>query len=195
MVHTLTKADGANDLTGVAKLTVGASWDTSTGGSGRLLGALKKRIGTDLDVIAVAMQGNDPVRLAGLDSLDPFGNGSMAHSGDNHSGHGEGDDETIDVVFANVPPNVTGIVFIVAAFKKGSSFEAARNVAFNVYDSSDGDPGKVADIWPSLMARGNAYSVCKAERSGSSWTLEVTGVMGNVTQGDQHSLMRFAVSQ
>ncbi|BDM70553.1 stress protein [Streptomyces nigrescens] len=195
MTITLTKDMGAADLDNVSKMTIGAAWDTSTGGSGRLLGAIKKRIGTDLDVVAVAMQGPDPVRMCGLDNLDPFGNGSMVHSGDNHTGHGEGDDETIDVVFANVPPNVTGIVFIVAAFKRGSAFGNAQNVSFNVYDSSDGVPGKVADIWPSLMSRGNACAVAKAERAGNSWTLEVVNKMGTVTQGDQFSLMRFAISQ
>src|ERR1043166_8910426 len=72
--------------------------------------------------IAVAMQGTDPVRLAGLDSLDPMGNGSLVHSGDNQTGRGDGDDETVTVEFSRIPPQITSIVFVAAAFKKGSSF-------------------------------------------------------------------------
>lgn len=192
---TLSKGDEPADLTGVTEFHVGASWDASTGSSGRIVGALRRKKGTDLDCLAIAMQGDDPVRLAGLDSLDPFGNGSLSHSGDNFTGHGEGDDETITVKFASVPRNVTAIVFVCAAFKKGSALGAARNVAFTLYDASDGRPEAVADIWPSLMARGNAVAVAKAYRVGNSWNLSVLNNPGNVTQGDELSLMRFAVGQ
>lgn len=192
---TLTKDDEPAELDGCTEFHVGASWDASSGSSGRFMGALRKKKGTDLDCLAIAMQGDDPVRLAGLDSLDPFQNGSLTHSGDNFTGHGEGDDETITVKFASIPRNVTSIVFVCAAFKKGSALGDARNVAFNLYDASDGRPEKVADIWPSLLARGNAVAVAKAFRVGDVWRLQVLNNPGNVTQGDERSLMRFAIGQ
>ncbi|MFJ6720538.1 TerD family protein [Streptomyces sp. NPDC091259] len=193
MTITLTKADGAADLAGVTKMSIGASWDTTGGGNGGLLGWAKRVRGTDLDAVAILMQGADPVRIAGLDSLDPVGNGSVVHSGDNQTGHGAGDDERIDVVFANVPGHVDSIVFVCAAFKPGSSFDKASNVSFKVYDASDGVPGQVADIWPSLLGGGNAVAVAKAVRAGDSWTLEVINSRGTVRQGDRASLMRFAM--
>jgi stress response protein SCP2 len=190
---TLTKDMGAADLPGVTKLAIGASWDASAGGAGGVMGWAKRQRGTDLDAIAILMQGGEPVRLAGLDSLDPVQNGSVVHSGDNQTGRGEGDDETITVDFTKVPGNVDAILFVCAAFKKGSSFEKAMNVSFKVYDSSDGTPGIMADIWPSLLGSGNACAVAKAYRAGDTWKLEVVNTRGTVRQGDQTSLLRFAI--
>ncbi|MFF7599596.1 TerD family protein [Streptomyces mirabilis] len=192
---TLTKEDGPADLDGVTHLSIGVSWDPTAGSSGGVMGVLRRKTGTDLDLIAIAMQGTDPVRLAGLDSLDPMGNGSLVHSGDNQTGRGEGDDETLTVEFARIPPNITSIVFIAAAFKKGSSFQKARNISFKVYDATGGTTQQVADIWPSLLTQDNGCAVAKAVRVDGNWKLEVINVTGKIKQGDEHALMRFAVSK
>ncbi|MER5667719.1 MULTISPECIES: TerD family protein [Streptomyces] len=192
---TLTKEDGPADLDGVTHLSIGVSWDPTAGSSGGVMGVLRRKTGTDLDLIAIAMQGMDPVRLAGLDSLDPMGNGSLVHSGDNQTGRGEGDDETLTVEFARIPPNITSIVFIAAAFKKGSSFQKARNISFKVYDATGGTTQQVADIWPSMLTQDNGCAVAKAVRVDGSWKLEVINVTGKIKQGDEHALMRFAVSK
>jgi len=189
---TLTKDMGAADLGGVTHLKIGVSWDTTAGSSGGLLGKIKKKAGTDLDLIAVAMNGDNPVRLAGLDSLDPM-NGSVLHSGDNQTGHGEGDDEIVTLDFAKMPAPVTSVVFLAAAFKKGSSFQKARNISFKVYDGTGGSDALVADIWPSLMSRHNGCAIAKAVRGpGDVWSLEVLEYFGPITQGDEFSLLRFA---
>jgi len=192
---TLTKEDGPADLNGVTHLSVGASWDPTVGSSGGVIGKLRQKRGTDLDLIAIAMQGAEPVRLAGLDSLDPLGNGSLLHSGDNQTGHGDGDDETVTVELGRIPGNITSIVFIAAAYKKGSSFEKARNVSFKIYDGTGGSTQQVADIWPSLLSSDNGCAVAKAVRAGNSWNLEVINVTGKIKQGDEHALMRFAISK
>lgn len=189
---TLKKEDGPADLNGVAKLAVGASWDTTGGADGGILGWAKRKRGTDLDLIAVLMQGDDPVRLAGLDSLDPLGNGSVVHSGDNQTGHGAGDDEVVRVDFANVSQAVDSIVFVAAAFKNGSSFQKAANISFKVYDGTGGTETQVADIWPSLLGTHNANAVCKAFRVGNTWQLEVLNIKGMIRQGDMQAIMRFA---
>ncbi|RII15915.1 Stress response protein SCP2 [Streptomyces sp. YIM 130001] len=192
---TLKKEDGPADLAGVTHLSIGVSWDPTAGSSGGLVGKLRRKGGTDLDLIAIAMQGEDPVRLAGLDSLDPLGNGSLLHSGDNQTGHGDGDDETVTVDFARVPENITSIVFIAAAYKKRSSFQLARNVSFKVYDATGGSTSQVADIWPSLLTSDNGCAVAKAMRAGANWKLQVINETGKIKQGDEHALMRFAVSK
>ncbi|WP_406150776.1 TerD family protein [Streptomyces sp. NBC_01012] len=192
---TLTKEDGPADLDGVTHLSIGVSWDPTAGSSGGVMGKIRRKTGTDLDLIAIAVQGADPVRLAGLDSLDPLGNGSLVHSGDNQTGRGEGDDETVTVEFARVPTNITSIVFVAAAFKKGSSFQKARNISFKVYDATGGSTQQVADIWPSLLTQDNGCAVAKAVRVGGSWKLEVINVTGKIKQGDEHALMRFAMSK
>ncbi|NED91643.1 TerD family protein [Streptomyces sp. SID11233] len=192
---TLNKEDGPADLDGVTHLSIGVSWDPTVGSSGGLMGKLRQKKGTDLDLIAIAMQGGDPVRLAGLDSLDPLGNGSLVHSGDNQTGKGDGDDETVTVDFARVPTNITSIVFIAAAYKKGSSFQNARNISFKVYDATGGSSQQVADIWPSLLSNDNGCAVAKAMRVGGSWKLEVINETGKIKQGTEQALMRFAVSR
>ncbi|MEU9099209.1 TerD family protein [Streptomyces sp. NPDC048361] len=194
-VLTLTKDHGAADLDGVTKMGIGASWDTTSGGSGALLGALRKARGTDLDVFAILLNGKDPVRYAGLDVTDPLQNGAVTSTGDNQTGRGDGDDELIEVTFDRVPPQVTSIVFVCAAYKKGSDFKKAANVSFKVYDSTGGTTQQVADIWPSLLGNGNAIAVAKAYRVGAAWKLEVINTRGTVKQGDQESLLRFAANK
>jgi stress response protein SCP2 len=192
---TLKKEDDPADLGGVTHLSIGVSWDPTAGSSGGLMGKIRERSGTDLDLIAIAMQGAEPVRLAGLDSLDPLGNGSLVHSGDNQSGRGEGDDETVTVVFDRVPSNITSIVFIAAAYKKRSAFQNARNISFKVYDATGGSTQQVADIWPSLLTNDNGCAVAKAIRDGASWKLQVINETGKIKQGDEQALMRFAMSK
>ncbi|MFC9602311.1 TerD family protein [Streptomyces niveus] len=192
---TLTKEDGPADLDGVTHLSIGVSWDPTVGSSGGVLGKLRQKAGTDLDLIAIAVQGADPVRLAGLDSLDPMGNGSLLHSGDNQTGKGDGDDETVTVEFSRVPGNITSIVFIAAAYKKRSSFQSARNISFKVYDATGGSVQQVADIWPSLLSNDNGCLVAKAVREGAGWKLQVINETGKIKQGDEQALMRFAVSK
>lgn len=192
MSITLSKSDGAADLDGITIMGVGASWDPSAGGSGGLLGWAKRERGVDLDLIAVLFVDGEPVRFAGLDSLDPLGNGGVVHSGDAQTGKGAGDDESVNVTFDRTGP-CDRIVFVAAAFKPGSSFEKANNVSFKVYDSTGGTTQQVADIWPSLLGTDNANAVCEARREGNVWKLEVLNRKGKIRQGDKQSILRFAM--
>jgi stress response protein SCP2 len=189
----LTKDMGAADLAGVTHMAVGAAWDTSTGGSGRILGAIKQRVGTDLDNIAILMQGDEPVIYVGLDNEDPAG-GSVVSSGDEHTGKSAGDDETITVDFSKVPPEIDSILFTVSAFKKGTDFSKAKNVMVSVYDNTPGSPSsKVATIRPSLLGTGNMIVVAKAIRGANSWSLEVVNEHKRFDQGDFRKMLRCVV--
>ena len=189
---TLRKEDGPADLAGISNLSVGVSWDPSAGTSGGLLGMARRKKGVDLDLIAICAQGGDPVRFAGLDSLDPFGNGSVQHSGDEQTGAASGDDETVHVTFAGVPGAIDSIVFVAAAFKKGSSFEKANNIAFKIYDATGGSSQQVAEIWPSMLGAENANAIARAFRNGPVWQLEVLDRKGKIKQGDRQALLSFA---
>ncbi|MBF6133341.1 TerD family protein [Nocardia otitidiscaviarum] len=191
---TLRKEDGAADLAGITKMSVGVSWDPSAGASGGLLGMARRKKGVDLDLVAILMQGGDPVRFAGLDSLDPLGNGSVVHTGDEQTGAASGDDETVHVTFANVPTAIDSIVFVAAAFKKGSSFEKANNISFKIYDATGGSSQQVADIWPSLLGSDNANAIARAFRNGPAWQLEVLDRKGKIKQGDMQALLHFALA-
>ncbi|MEU0544987.1 TerD family protein [Nocardia sp. NPDC005978] len=191
---TLRKEDGAADLGGITKLSVGVSWDPSAGSSGGVLGIARRKRGVDLDLIAILMQGAEPVRFAGLDSLDPLGNGAVLHTGDEQTGAASGDDETVHVTFANVPTAIDSIIFVAAAFKKGSSFEKANNISFKIYDATGGSTQQVADIWPSLLGTDNANAIARAFRNGPDWQLEVLDRKGKIKQGDMQALLRFGLA-
>ncbi|MGK2882731.1 MAG: TerD family protein [Mycobacterium sp.] len=191
---TLKREDGAADLAGITKMSVGVSWDPSAGSTGGVLGLARRKRGVDLDLIAILMQGPEPVRFAGLDSLDPLGNGSVLHSGDEQTGAAAGDDETVTVTFDQVPGGIDAVIFVAAAFKKGTSFEKANNVSFKVYDSTGGTSAQVADIWPSLLGSENANAVARAFRNGNAWQLEVLNRKGKIKQGDKQALLRFAMA-
>ncbi|GAB4586635.1 TerD family protein [Nocardia sp. IFM 10818] len=175
-------------------MSVGVSWDPSSGASGGVLGLARRKKGVDLDLIAILMQGTEPVRFAGLDSLDPLGNGSVVHTGDEQTGAASGDDETVHVTFGNVPQAIDAIIFVAAAFKKGSSFEKANNISFKIYDATGGSTQQVADIWPSLLGADNANAIARAFRTGPNWQLEVLDRKGKIKQGDMQALLRFAMA-
>jgi stress response protein SCP2 len=191
MIHTLTKDQGPAELNGVTHLMIGVSWDPSSGSDRGVLGWARKKVGMDLDLVAFAMVDSSVGRLVGLDSLDPL-SGALVHSGDNQTGAGAGDDETVTVDFARIPSHVTSIVFVAAAFKKRTSFGGARNISFKIYDATGGSVTQVADIWPDLLSTANANAVARATRRGSEWVLEVLNETGNVNQGDETSLAQFA---
>lgn len=193
MVHELKKGDEPANLAGVTKLRVGLAWDTSTGMSGGFIGRLKERMGSDLDLIVIgANENNKAVRYVGLDNLDPM-NGAIVHSGDNTTGKGDGDDESVDIDLAKVPAPIHFLHVVAAAMKVGSSFKRAKNVDFNVYDGSDGEYTLVAQAMPELTSSKNIHQVLKLFRSGNTWRMDVPDAAGTIQQGDPEALMRFAL--
>lgn len=196
-IPSLSKDDVAN-VTG--KIRVGAAWDTSARGHGGLMGRLSRKAGADLDAVAVMFEGGSPVRMAGLGNNDPLKNGSVLHSGDNQSGHGEGDDETIDVNLDAVDPEVDKIVFMVAAFKAvnkkmgDSGFHGAENVEFTVYDAGITPPQKEFRIRPSLLGNENCVIVAVLKRVHGGWTMTRSDARVHVEHGNQHKLLMAAVN-
>lgn len=193
MVHELKKGDEPANLAGITKLRVGLAWDTSTGMSGGFIGRLKERMGSDLDLIVIgANENNKAVRYVGLDNLDPM-NGAIVHSGDNTTGKGDGDDESVDIDLAKIPAPIHFLHVVAAAMKVGSSFKRAKNVDFNVYDGSDGEYTLVAQAMPELTSSKNIHQVLKLFRSGNTWRMDVPDAAGTIQQGDPEALMRFAL--
>lgn len=193
--HTLTKGETAG-LPGLKKLVIGIGWDKSTQQRGRLLGRLNEKRGVDLDLVAVAMQGDKAVRYCGFDQLDPLKNQTLVHSGDNMTGDGDGDDEKITALLSRIDAPVDGLVFCAMAFKRGTDFGKAANVEFNVYDASDGVEDRVATFWPALNEKGNAVAIAKIKKgSDGEWSLTVLNELGKVKQGDFNSVLKFATEK
>ncbi|QKV97922.1 TerD family protein [Streptomyces sp. NA02950] len=65
-------------------------------------------------------------------------NGAIQHSGDNLTGEGGGDDETITVHLGGLPPEVTGLVFTVNSFS-GQKFTDVAKAYCRLVDGQTGE--------------------------------------------------------
>lgn len=205
-VYSLTKDDA---VTISGHIRVGAGWDVSGRGKGGLMGKLARRVGGDLDALAVMCDEEaNPIRMAGLDNNDPMGDGSIMHSGDNQTGKGSGDDETIDLHLDKVKPIVRSIILMVAAFKESnlrnaqafadneSGFGGVENVSFNFYDVADNPTVPSFDIMPSLLGSENVCMMARLDRQGTTgeWVLTKLNQMIKVKHGDRQALLRSALN-
>lgn len=204
--------DDSLDVDGV--ISIGASWDASSRGRGGFLGKLSRKAGSDLDATAVLFQDNEPVTLcAGFDDnlMNPLhgrpGDKSILHSGDNLTGEGEGDDETITLDLAQIPAEFHKIVIQVSAFKasnkaKGDQgFQGANNVLFTVYDGTGPGANPAFCVRPSLVGTENSVIVAvlnrvmdASNRPTRHWKLEKRKIRVNVKHGDQMDLIRKAAA-
>jgi tellurium resistance protein TerD len=121
----------APNLTAVS---VGLGWDVrATTGSDFDLDASALLVGANGKVLSDAHF----VFFNNLKSPD----GSVEHTGDNLTGEGEGDDETINVDLSAVTPQVERVVFPVSiydAVNRGQSFGQVRNAYIRVVNRADG---------------------------------------------------------
>lgn len=176
--------DQAEALTGVTVLQVGVAWKTSGGGQKGFMGRLRRAVGTDLDLAAVALETGRPKRLCWFDNEDAFDNGSLITLGDNRTGKGGGDDETIIARLDQLPASIDTLVFIVSAFKQGVSFANVEGITLNVYDATAG-ARKVGEYMPDIDSRNNACVMAKAQRGPGGWAITVVNEMGQAGTRDQ----------
>ncbi|MEO5877069.1 MAG: TerD family protein, partial [Streptosporangiaceae bacterium] len=151
----------APNLTAVS---VGLGWDVrATTGSDFDLDASALLVGANGKVLSDAHF----VFFNNLKSPD----GSVEHTGDNLTGEGEGDDETINVDLSGVAPQVERVVFPVSiydAVNRGQSFGQVRNAYIRVINRADGSELARYDLsedasTETAMVFGELY------RSGAEW--------------------------
>ncbi|TDC62205.1 TerD family protein [Actinomadura sp. GC306] len=126
----LTKA--APNLTAV---TVGLGWD------------VRATTGADFDLDASALMLASTGKVISDHHFVFFNNlrspdGSVEHTGDNLTGEGEGDDESINVDLNGVPPECERIVFPVSIYdadNRQQSFGQVRNAFIRIVNRSDGN--------------------------------------------------------
>ncbi|MFF2721673.1 TerD family protein [Streptomyces sp. NPDC058011] len=124
----------SKEAPGLTAVTVGLGWDvrTTTGAN------------HDLDASALLCSETGKVLsdahfvfYNNLNSPD----GSVRHTGDNLTGEGEGDDESVEVDLASVPAEIAKIVFPVSihdAQSRGQSFGQVRNAFIRVVNRANG---------------------------------------------------------
>ncbi|CNF98307.1 General stress protein 16U [Mycobacterium tuberculosis] len=126
----LTKA--APNLTAV---TVGLGWD------------VRATTGADFDLDASALMLGGTGKVMSDQHFVFFNNlrspdGSVEHTGDNLTGEGEGDDESINVDLTAVPAECDRIVFPVSIYdadNRNQSFGQVRNAFIRIVNRTDGN--------------------------------------------------------
>jgi tellurium resistance protein TerD len=119
---------------GLTAALVGLGWDART------------TSGAAFDLDASALLLNSAGKVLSDQHFVFFNNltspdGSVEHTGDNLTGEGEGDDESIKVDLSRVPADVDKIVFTVSIYDADSrqqSFGQVRNAFIRIVNQADG---------------------------------------------------------
>lgn len=162
----LTKGDGGS----LSHVRMGLGWDAVK--KKGFLGGLKNQ-SIDLDASALLFDaaGNliDQVWFQQLRSKD----GSVQHTGDNLTGAGEGDDESIRVDLTAVPSAVATLVFTVNSFT-GQDFSQIENAYCRLIDETN--ETEIARYDLSGSGRHTAQIMARVTREGAGWAMTAMGI-------------------
>ncbi|WP_395293945.1 TerD family protein [Kitasatospora hibisci] len=127
----------------------------------------------DLDASCIAFDAQrEKLDTAWFMKLGIF-NGAVAHSGDNLTGEGGGDDESITVHLNGLPPEVCGLVFVVNSFS-GQKFTEVKNAYCRLVDAGSGQELVRFDLTSSEPHTG--VVMCKLVRQYSGeWVMTAIG--------------------
>lgn len=166
----LAKTDG----TPFTRVRLGLGWDSAAPAKRGLFGGLKKAAEVDLDASAIffdaAGQAVDVVFFNQLASKD----GSTQHTGDNRTGAGDGDDESILVDLSRVSPAVAQVVFIISSYT-GQTFDLVQNAFCRLVDESAAGTPEVARYQLTDAGTHTAMVMAKVSRSGNGWSFKAIG--------------------
>src|SRR3954470_3669348 len=162
----LTKREGGS----LTRVRMGLGWDAVK--KKGLFGGLKNQ-SIDLDASALLFDGSgnlvDQVWFQQLRSKD----GAVQHTGDNLTGAGEGDDESIRVDLGSVPAAVASIVFTVNSFT-GQDFSQIENAFCRLIDETT--EAEIARYDLSGSGSHTAQVMAKVSRAGGGWSMTALGV-------------------
>ncbi len=146
----------------LSSIRMGLGWEPAAGG---------RNVDLDASCIAFDAQRNK-IETAWFMKLSIF-NGAIAHSGDNLTGAGAGDDESITVHLDGLPPEACGLVFVVNSFS-GQKFTAVKNAYCRLVDAGSGQELVRFDLTQSEPHTG--VVMCKLVRQFSGeWVMTAIG--------------------
>ncbi|MCM1318126.1 MAG: TerD family protein [Bacteroides sp.] len=165
----------------LSKFTIGLGWDTNQTDTG---------FDFDLDASAFILGENKKI-LA--DEYFVFYNnlkspdGSVEHTGDNLTGEGEGDDESIRIDLTRIDPRATEICFVVTihqAAERRQNFGQVRNSFIRIYNSETGEEIARYDLEEDFSVE-TAVEFGRLYKKNGQWRFEAMGV------GYKHGLDKF----
>lgn len=154
---------------GLTQVRMGLGWD-AVKKRGFFGGSKSQSI--DLDASCLLFDGSgrlvDQVWFQQLQSVD----GSVLHTGDNRTGAGDGDDESIRVDLSRIPAPVQTLVFTVNSFT-GQDFSQIENAFCRIVDETTDTETARYELTGS--GRHNAQVMAKVTRDGGGWAMTAIG--------------------
>jgi tellurium resistance protein TerZ len=164
----LTKSSGG----GLTRVRMGLGWDAVK--KRGLFGSRSQSIDLDASCLLFDASGTlvDQVWFRQLRTPD----GAGQHTGDNLTGAGEGDDESIIVELGRLPASVQTLVFVVNSFT-GQNFSQIENAFCRLVDETSGE--EVARYELTGSGTHNAQIMSKVARDGAGWSMTAIGATAN----------------
>ena len=173
MAVSLSKGGNVNlskEAPGLSKILIGLGWDA------------RSTDGTDFDLDGSAFVLNEAGKVRSDADFIFYNNlktpdGSVEHTGDNLTGQGEGDDESIKVNLTSVPGDIDKIAVAVTihnAANRGQNFGQVSNAFIRVANDDNGTEIARYDLsedasTETAMVFGEVY------RSGAEWKFRAVG--------------------
>jgi tellurium resistance protein TerZ len=156
----------ADDGTPLHRITMGIGWAQAPNAGALSAGSRE----VDLDASAVQFANRELFDLAFYNNLRTR-DGSVVHLGDNRTGHGEGDDETITVDLDKVYERVDAIVLLVSSYQ-GQSLEWISRAYCRVLDEDDAE---LARFTLTLGVSDTGLVMATLVRAPDGWRLRAVG--------------------
>ena len=154
----------------LTQIKMGLGWDVAKSKGFFGFGGGSEDIDLDASCLLFDEQNQpiDAIWFAQLTSRD----GSIRHSGDNRTGAGDGDDETITVDLSRIPANAKTLMFTVNSFQ-GQTFEKVQNAYCRLINAQNNQ--EVAKFNLSCQGAHTALIVAKLYRHNGEWKMHAIG--------------------
>jgi len=160
------------------QIVAGLGWDTDEGD-------------VDLDVSVVLLdEGGGHVDTVFFGNLEYPG---VTHSGDNLTGEGGGDDETVTLELDKVPSNIRQAIFVINIYTNGKSFAQVASPYCRVV-SKDGEEFCRYQLSEAGSEQGLLVARLFWDASGRRWSFQAAGMPcgGKTWKDSMPTLMQFA---
>ncbi len=135
----------------------------------------------DIDLSMIMLDKNGKLMNGDVKSIIYFNNlkhtsGSITHTGDNLTGAGDGDDETVNIDLKTVPAEcdqIVGIINIFEAKKRTQHFGQVKNAFARIYNR-DGNT-ELGKYELSGEADRSSLTIARIYRKDGGWSFEATG--------------------
>lgn len=153
------------------KFAVGLGWDTN-----------QYSTGFDFDLDASAFMLGDNGKIP-ADEFFVFYNNlispdeAVEHTGDNLTGEGDGDDESINIDLSKIDPRINEIIFVVTIHKadeRRQNFGQVRNAFIRIYNQADGSEILRYDLDEDFSVE-TAVEFGRLYKRGGQWKFEAIG--------------------